>query len=51
MLSVGVCEDDPAIRTCSSAALEQAGHEVVAAHDGAEALVLLGADSNRSTCW
>ena len=44
MLSVGVCEDDPGIRTVLVRGLRQAGHEVVAAHDGREALVLLGAD-------
>jgi two-component system response regulator MprA len=44
VLSVGVCEDDPGIRTVLVRGLRQAGHEVVAAHDGREALVLLGAD-------
>jgi signal transduction histidine kinase len=44
VLSVGVCEDDPGIRSVLVRGLRQAGHEVVAAHDGREALALLGAD-------
>lgn len=42
---IGVCEDDPAIRRLVSRALESAGHEVLSAHDGGEALRLLGPDS------
>lgn len=42
---VGVCEDDAAIRQVLSRALAYAGHEVLAAHDGAEALRRLGPDS------
>ena len=45
MLSVGVCEDDPAIRRVLARALEHAGHESVLAHDGGEALRLFGTDS------
>jgi two-component system, OmpR family, response regulator len=44
MLVVGVCEDDPGIRAVLVRGLRQAGHEVVAAHDGREALSRLGAD-------
>ena len=42
---IGVCEDDPAIRRLVSRALESAGHEVRLAHNGAEALRILGPDS------
>ncbi|MBU1802050.1 MAG: response regulator, partial [Actinobacteria bacterium] len=42
---IGVCEDDPAIRRLVSRALESAGHDVRSAHDGGEALRLLGPDS------
>ncbi len=42
---VGVCEDDAAIRRLVSRALSGAGHEVVVAHDGGEALRQFGADS------
>ena len=42
---VGVCEDDAAIRRLLGRALTYAGHEVLAAHDGREALRLFGADS------
>ena len=41
---VGVCEDDPAIRRVLQQTLAYAGHEAVVAHDGGEALRLLGAD-------
>ncbi|WP_370247995.1 response regulator transcription factor [Nocardioides sp.] len=40
--TVGVCEDDPAIRQLLRRGLERAGHRVVVAHDGGEALRLLG---------
>jgi two-component system response regulator MprA len=43
---VGVCEDDASIRRLVGRALERAGHEVIGAHDGGEALRLFGADSN-----
>ncbi|HWU22682.1 MAG TPA: response regulator transcription factor [Nocardioides sp.] len=45
MLRIGVCEDDPAIRRVLTRALEGAGHGVVPAHNGAEALTLLAASS------
>jgi DNA-binding response OmpR family regulator len=35
---VGLCEDDPAIRRVVSDAMRIAGHEVVVAHDGGEAI-------------
>ncbi|HJQ05432.1 MAG TPA: response regulator transcription factor [Nocardioides sp.] len=41
MLRIGVCEDDPGIRRVLTRALEGAGHSVVPAHNGAEALTLL----------
>lgn len=44
MLTVGVCEDDPAIRRVLVSSLRYAGHEPVVAHTGAEALRLFGAD-------
>ena len=44
-LRVGVCEDHEPIRKVLVRGLRQAGHEVLAAHDGHEALVLLGADA------
>ena len=40
MARVGLCEDDAAIRRVVTDALRIAGHEVVAAHDGGEALRL-----------
>lgn len=42
---IGVCEDDPAIRRLVHRALESAGNEVRSAHNGSEALRLLGQDS------
>jgi two-component system response regulator MprA len=45
VLRIGVCEDDPTIRRVLTRAVEQAGHQVVAAHNGGEALLLLGSDS------
>ena len=45
MLTVGACEDDPAIRRVLTQALGLAGHEVLTAHTGAEALRTFGADS------
>jgi len=43
MLTVGLCEDQEPIRKVLVRALRQAGHEVVIAHDGREALTQLGA--------
>ena len=40
---IGVCEDDASIRRLLGQALRYAGHEVVAAHDGGEALRQFGA--------
>lgn len=45
MLTVGVCEDQESIRKVLVRGLRQAGHEVVAAHNGREALALFGADN------
>ncbi|MXG91838.1 response regulator transcription factor [Nocardioides flavescens] len=44
MTRVGLCEDDPAIRRVVTGAMRYAGHEVVPAHDGGEAVRLFGAD-------
>ena len=41
MVTVAVCEDDPALRSVLLRSLRGAGHEVVLAHDGAEALRVL----------
>lgn len=41
-LTVGVCEDDPALRRVLKQALSLAGHESVLAHTGGEALSLFG---------
>ncbi len=46
MAKIGLCEDDPAIRRIVLAALQHAGHDTVAAHDGREALQLLGTDDS-----
>jgi len=46
MLTVGVCEDQDAIRGVLLRGLRQAGHEVVPAHDGREALVEFSPDKN-----
>ena len=40
MARVGLCEDDVAIRRVVTDAMRLAGHDVVAAHDGGEALRL-----------
>jgi len=40
VVTVAVCEDDPALRSVLSRSLGGAGHEVVLAHNGAEALRL-----------
>lgn len=42
MLTIGVCEDDPAIRSLLVRGARMAGHRPLAAHDGAEALTLFG---------
>jgi len=44
-ITIGVCEDHEPIRNALLRALRGAGHEVVAAHNGHEALRLFGADS------
>jgi DNA-binding response OmpR family regulator len=41
---VGLCEDDPAIRRVVVKSLRLAGHDVVAAHNGGEAVRLFGPD-------
>lgn len=46
MLTIGVCEDQDTIRMVLTRGLRQAGHEVIAAHDGREALVLFSPDNN-----
>jgi len=43
--TVGLCEDDPAIRRVVTQSLELTGHSVVSAHNGAEALQRFGADA------
>lgn len=45
MVTVGVCEDDVAIRRLLTQALRYAGHEIISAHDGGEALRLFSSDS------
>lgn len=45
MASIGVCEDDPAIRGVLGEALETAGHTVTMAHSAREAMVLFGPDT------
>ena len=46
MARVGLCEDDPAIRRVVGEAMRIAGHEVVTAHNGGEALRLFAADDS-----
>ncbi|MEO9326079.1 response regulator transcription factor [Nocardioides sp. C4-1] len=46
MLTVGVCEDHDTIRGVLVRELRGAGHEVVAAHDGGEALRRFGPESD-----
>ena len=41
---IGICEDDPAIRRVIVEGLRMAGHDVVATHNGAEAMRLFAAD-------
>ncbi|MDQ4054757.1 MAG: response regulator transcription factor [Actinomycetota bacterium] len=45
MLTVGVCEDEPAIRRVLVQALKFVGHDAITAHTGTEAMRLFGADS------
>ena len=45
MLTIGLCEDHEAIRKVLVRGIRQAGHEVVSAHNGAEAIRLFGADA------
>jgi two-component system OmpR family response regulator len=45
MARVGLCEDDPAIRRVVTKSMQLAGHEVVVAHNGGEAVRLFGADT------
>lgn len=45
VLRIGVCEDDPGIRKVLVRGLRGAGHDVLAAQDGREAVALLGADA------
>lgn len=42
MATVGICEDDPAIRRVVAQALELTGHSALTAHTGAEALKRFG---------
>lgn len=42
MATIGLCEDELALRRVLTRALAQAGHEVVTAHDGTEAVRLFG---------
>jgi two-component system, OmpR family, response regulator len=44
MALIGVCEDDPAVRRVLVRSLEWAGYEVLAAHNGSEAVRIFGAD-------
>ena len=46
MARVGLCEDDPTIRRVVGDAMQYAGHEVVSAHDGGEALRLFVEDDD-----
>lgn len=46
MVRVGVCEDEAAIRKVLVRALGSAGHDVVVAHDGGEAMRVLGAPAD-----
>lgn len=44
MVHLGLCEDDPAIRRVVTDAMRIAGHDVLHAHNGGEALRLFAAD-------
>ncbi|MFI8527304.1 response regulator transcription factor [Promicromonospora sukumoe] len=43
-MKIALCEDDPAIRRIVLEGLRLAGHQVVSAHDGREALALFATD-------
>jgi two-component system OmpR family response regulator len=43
MARIGICEDDPGVRRVLAEALRSAGHEVVLAHNGREAVSIFGA--------
>jgi DNA-binding response OmpR family regulator len=45
---IGLCEDDPAIRRIVIKSMQLAGHVVVVAHNGGEAVRLLGHDHSLS---
>jgi two-component system, OmpR family, response regulator len=45
VVTVGLCEDDPAIRRVVTQALELTGHSVLTAHNGGEALQRFGTDA------
>ncbi|WGL52497.1 response regulator transcription factor [Nocardioides sp. BP30] len=45
MATIGICEDQPAIRRALARGLQQAGHTVLAAFNGAEAIKLFHANS------
>jgi two-component system OmpR family response regulator len=44
MARVGLCEDDPAIRRVVTKSMQLAGHDVLVAHNGGEAVRLFGDD-------
>lgn len=44
MATIGICEDDPSLRRLLKRALEGGGHDVLTAHNGAEALRVFGVD-------
>ncbi len=44
MVRIGLCEDDPAIRRIVTKSMQLAGHHVVVAHNGGEAVRLFGDD-------
>jgi two-component system response regulator MprA len=46
LATIGICEDQPAIRRALVRAVERAGHDVVPAHTGSEAVKLFGAQSH-----
>jgi two-component system, OmpR family, response regulator len=46
MATIGLCEDDPAIRRVVIKSAQLAGHDVVVAHNGGEAVRLFGHDTS-----
>ena len=46
MARIGLCEDDPAIRRVVIKCMQLAGHELVVAHNGGEAVRLFGSDKS-----